>query len=60
MVSRLATLVRSQFRGMREALASVVFPAPCRICARMLDSGDRIPFCQGCITVLKQGLSGPV
>jgi ComF family protein len=60
MVSRLATLVRSQFRGMREALASVVFPAPCRICARMLDTGDRIPFCQACIAALKQGLSGPV
>jgi competence protein ComFC len=55
-VTRLATLVRSQIRGMRAAIASLVFPAPCRICARMLDTGGRIPFCQDCIDVLRQAL----
>jgi competence protein ComFC len=59
-VTRLATLVRSQFRGMRAAIASLVFPAPCRICARMLDTGDRLPFCQDCVAALKHTLPRPV
>src|ERR1700687_4062088 len=44
---------------MREALASLVFPAPCRICARMLDTGSRIPFCNACVAVLAQRLPEP-
>jgi ComF family protein len=52
--------VRSQLRGMREALASLVFPAPCRICARMLDTGNRIPFCHACVVALTQTLSEPL
>src|ERR1700674_649519 len=44
---------------MREALASLVFPAPCRICARLLDTGNRIPFCRACIAALKQTLPEP-
>jgi ComF family protein len=59
-VTRLATLVRSQIRGMRAAIASLVFPAPCRICARMLDTGDRLPLCQDCVAVLRQSLPRPV
>jgi len=59
-VTRLATLVRSQFRGMRAAIASLVFPAPCRICARMLDTGDRLPLCQECVAVLRLALNRPV
>jgi ComF family protein len=45
---------------MREALASLVFPAPCRICARMLDTGDRIPFCRACVVALTQTLPEPL
>jgi competence protein ComFC len=45
---------------MRAAIASLVFPAPCRICARMLDTGDRLPFCQGCVAALTQTLPRPV
>jgi ComF family protein len=45
---------------MREALASLVFPAPCRICAQMLDTGSRIPFCHACIAVLAQTLAEPL
>src|ERR1700688_4126621 len=52
--------VLSQLRGMREALASLVFPAPCRICARMLDTGSRIPFCHDCLAVLTQRLAEPL
>jgi ComF family protein len=44
---------------MREALASLVFPAPCRICARMLDTGNRIPFCRACIGALTETLPEP-
>jgi competence protein ComFC len=56
---RLSVSVRSQLRGMREALASLVFPAPCRIRARMLDTGNRIPFCRACIAALRQTLPEP-
>jgi competence protein ComFC len=59
-VDRLSVSVRSQLRGIREALASLVFPAPCRICARMLDTGNRIPFCRTCVTTLMQELSEPL
>src|SRR3981189_4009551 len=51
--------MRSQLRGVCEALASVVFPAPCRICARMLDTGTRIPFCRECVALLTQTLPEP-
>ena len=56
----LGTSVRSQWRGMREALASLVFPAPCRICARMLDTGNRIPFCHSCVGLFAQTLPSPL
>jgi len=55
-----ASSVRSQWRGMRAALASLVFPAPCRICARMLDTGNRIPFCRSCFQTLTQPLPEPL
>src|SRR6266699_5877510 len=58
-VDRLSASVRSQLRGMCEALASLVFPAPCRICARMLDTGNRIPFCRSCVAALTQTLPEP-
>jgi ComF family protein len=58
-VDWLSASVRSQLRGMREALASLVFPAPCRICARMLDTGNRIPLCRSCIAALTQTLPEP-
>ena len=56
----LSATVWSQLRGMRDALASLVFPAPCRICARMLDTGSRIPFCNACVAVLARTLAGPL
>ncbi len=49
--------LRAQIRGMCEALASLIFPAPCRICTRMLDTGNRIPFCHECIAALRQSLA---
>jgi competence protein ComFC len=45
---------------MCEALASLVFPAPCRICKRILDTGNRIPFCRECIEAIQQPLPEPL
>ena len=50
----------AQWRGIRAALASLVFPAPCRICGRMLDTGNRIPFCRSCFQSLSKSLPGPL
>jgi ComF family protein len=45
---------------MCEALASLVFPAPCRICKRILDTGNRIPFCHECIESIQLPLREPL
>ena len=55
-----ADAVRSQIRGMCEALASLVFPAPCRICKRILDTGNRIPCCHECLEAIRQPLPEPL
>ena len=55
-----ADAVRSQIRGICEALASLVFPAPCRICGRILDTGTRIPFCHECMDAIQQPLPEPL
>jgi ComF family protein len=59
-MARAADSVRSHFRGMGEALASLAFPAPCRICARILDTGSPIPFCRACTQALTQTLPEPL
>jgi ComF family protein len=59
-VAQAANSLRSHFRGMCEALASLVFPAPCRICAQILDTGSRIPFCHPCMEALQQTLPEPL
>ena len=45
---------------MCEALASLVLPAPCRICTRVLDTGSQIPFCHACMEALTQTLPEPL
>jgi ComF family protein len=45
---------------MCEALASLVLPAPCRICTRILDTGSPIPFCHACMEALTQTLPEPL
>jgi ComF family protein len=59
-VARVADSVRSHFRGICEALASLALPAPCRICARILDTGSPIPFCHACMQALTQTLPEPL
>ncbi|MGA7786017.1 MAG: ComF family protein, partial [Candidatus Acidiferrales bacterium] len=36
-------------RTARDAVVSVVFPAPCRICAKVLDTASRVPVCAACL-----------
>ena len=45
---------------MCEALAALVFPAPCRICSATLDTGSAIPFCHACIAAIAQELPAPL
>ena len=45
---------------MCEALASIALPAPCRICARILDTGSVIPFCRACTESLAETLPDPL
>ena len=37
------------FKDVLDALASVVFPAPCRICGQTLANASRIPICEACL-----------
>jgi ComF family protein len=59
-VNPVADSLRSHFRGMCEAFASLVLPAPCRVCTRILDTGSPIPFCSACINALTQPLPKPL
>jgi ComF family protein len=59
-VDGVANSVRSHLRGMYDALTSLVLPAPCRICTRMLDTGSPIPFCHACMDALRQTLPEPL
>ena len=45
---------------MGAALASLVFPAPCRVCTRNLDTGSRIPICSECLEAIEQPLPEPL
>lgn len=42
------------FRRALDALASVIFPAPCRVCGQALLSASRIPICQDCLASFKR------
>jgi competence protein ComFC len=54
-MSALATRVRE----LAGALASVIFPAPCRICGQLLENASRIPFCSACLACLAP-YAGPI
>jgi ComF family protein len=60
MLAQPGDFLRTHLRGMCDALASVMLPAPCRLCARTLDTGGRIPFCGTCLTTLTQPLPEPL
>jgi ComF family protein len=42
-----------RLRGLADALASVLFPAPCRICGETLETASRIPVCGACLASLR-------
>jgi ComF family protein len=44
---------RASLRGIADALVSVFFPAPCRLCRRILDNASRIPICRSCLASLE-------
>lgn len=50
--------VRLSLQILRQALISVVFPAPCRLCGDLLDTASRIPLCQRCVDSFRP-LAGP-
>jgi ComF family protein len=59
-VTRFTPSLSKHWLGILEAFASLVLPAPCRICGEMLDTGARIPFCQDCLATLAERLPEPV
>jgi competence protein ComFC len=46
-------------RGVADALASVLFPAPCRICGTVLTQAGMLPICEPCFAALEP-LRGPL
>lgn len=48
-ISTPRTSFASAFRATRDALTSVFFPAPCRICESVLDVASRVPICTKCL-----------
>jgi ComF family protein len=40
-------------RKVGDALASLAFPAPCRVCEATLDTASRIPICRACLDSLR-------
>jgi ComF family protein len=51
--------LRKSLRQTLDALASLVFPAPCRICGDTLLTASRIPVCAECLASLRP-IGGPV
>ena len=41
--------IRSGLAQARDAVATIVFPAPCRICEHLLTRASRIPICDNCL-----------
>ncbi len=57
-MSALLHSARARLREVGGAVASIFFPAPCRSCGELLDSGSRIPFCTACLAAI-QPITGP-
>ncbi len=59
-MGRITASFKQQLQCVREALASLLFPAPCLVCGQMLDTGLRVPFCHICIAELTRALPAPL
>ena len=57
-MSALLHSARARFRELGGAVASILFPAPCRACGAILDSGGRIPLCSSCLAAIEP-ITGP-
>jgi ComF family protein len=51
--------LRRFVRGTADAVVSVLFPAPCRICQATLSTASRVPVCRECLEALGP-LAGPL
>lgn len=51
-------MLRASLREVCGAVASLLFPAPCRLCGELLDAAGRIPICRSCLASLRP-LWGP-
>ena len=49
----------ARVRELAGALASVIFPAPCRICGALLENASRIPLCEACLACVAP-YAGPI
>ena len=49
----------ARVRELAGALASVIFPALCRICGELLENASRIPLCRACLSALAPH-TGPI
>jgi len=58
-VSALLHSARARLRTIGGAVASIFFPAPCRACGGIIDSGDRIPLCSACLAAIAP-ITGPL
>jgi len=57
--SEVLAVARYRARQALDALASLVFPAPCRICEQTLLTASRVPVCQACLEAI-QPVTGPM
>lgn len=57
-MSALLHSARARLREIGGAVASIFFPAPCRACGEILDSGERIPLCSACLAAIEP-IAGP-
>lgn len=51
-MNRVASSLHTGVQELAGALASVIFPAPCRICGELLENASRVPFCAACLSAL--------
>jgi ComF family protein len=58
-VSQAKSALGARVRELADALASVLFPAPCRICGEPLENASRVPFCALCLAALSP-IAGPI
>ena len=54
MKNRLSVVVWNPIRAAADALVSVLFPAPCRVCRQPLATSSRVPVCAECLGSLRR------